>query len=135
MLISPSDYKSAPRVDVCPVCLVLMVSSVPSSGPVPWRCPIKVPALLEAPNVITPPEDSADVWHIIETQQRITIIVINLHPNLLLCPFYRCENRHREVETLIWEVSQPGSHSWSPAWSLISPKAHMQNVPSTGLWG
>lgn len=133
MLISPSGYKSASRVDVCPVFLVPVVSSVPRSGPAPCRCLIKVPASLEARSVITPPEDSADVWHVIETRQRITIIVISLYPDLLLFPFYRNKNRHREVETLVWEVSQSGSHSWSPAWSSIGLKAHVQNVQPAGL--
>lgn len=46
------------------------------------RVRVSIPALLEGSSEETPPEESANAWHIVGTQQKIAAIIINLHHNL-----------------------------------------------------
>lgn len=58
-----------------------MIPPVPRSGLCKLtysRVRMSILASLEDPREMTPPKDSANFWHIIGTQQRISVIIIAL---------------------------------------------------------
>ena len=59
--------------------LFTMVPPVPRSGLCKHsRVRMSILASLEDPKEMTPPKDSANFWHIIGTQRRISVIIIAL---------------------------------------------------------